>query len=73
VKGRRLDALADRPVDRALEDVRVVSIHPEHEAAVDHDSVLMEPADGRIIVAVEILEFALLAEIRGGERLEPDE
>jgi hypothetical protein len=73
VKGRRLDALADRPVDRALEDVGVVSVHPEHEAAVDHDTVIVEPPDGRIIVAVEILELALLAEIRGAQRLEPDE
>jgi hypothetical protein len=73
VKGRRLDALADRPIDRTLEDVGAISVHPEHEAAIDHDTVLVEPADGRIVVAVEILQFALLAEIRGAERFEPDE
>jgi hypothetical protein len=63
----------DRPIDRAAEHILVILIHPEHEAAVDHDAEAVQPiADGGVI-ASEVLPLVAAHEIRRREGLEADE
>ncbi len=62
VKGRGLDAVGDRPLDGAIEDGCIVSIHTEDKATVHHYAVIMQAANGFAVIAVEILEFVLLAQ-----------
>ena len=73
VKRRGLDALLDRPLDRALEHRVVVAVHPEDEAPVDHHAKVVQAANGRGVVAAHVLVLPLLGEIRRVERLESDE
>ena len=51
----------------------VIVVHPEDEAAVDHDAeVVQTPGDGGV-VAPEVLALVALDEIARGKRLEADE
>ena len=73
MEGRGLDAVPDRPRHGALEDIRVVVVHPEDEARVDHHPVLVQPCDGRRVVSPEVVPLALAAQIDRGQGLETDE
>jgi hypothetical protein len=72
VKGGRRDAMLDCKVDGAAEDIGVVIIHTENEAAVDHDSQAMEPFRYSVVVAARILPFVAPGEIGRGERFQSD-
>src|SRR5262245_50334901 len=72
VEGRRGDALFDRPVDSSPEDIAIVAVHAEDEAAVDHDAEVMQTARDLRVVAAEILPLVALFEIRREERFEAD-
>ena len=61
------------PIHRPLEHVRVVVIHPEDEAAVDHDAEVVQPLRDGGIIASQVLALVAQREIVGRERLEPDE
>ena len=50
--------LLDGPVHRSREHVRIVAVHAEHEAAVDHDAEVVEPLRDGAIVAPEVLALA---------------
>ena len=69
----RLDTLADSPLDGPLEYVRAVVVHPEDEAPVDHDAEAVQTANRGVVVPSDVLELALLGEIRGVDRLESHE
>jgi hypothetical protein len=73
VEGGGLDAAGDRPVDRPGERRGVVAVHAEDEAAVHHDALRVQPADGGAVVPVQVLQFAVGAQVLGAERLEADE
>ena len=73
MEGGGRDALLDRPVHRPFEDVIVIVVHPEDEAAVDHDAEAVQPAGHGGVVASEILAFVAQREVARRERLEPDE
>ena len=73
VKRRRLDAVLDRPFDRALEHRAVVAVHAEHEAAVDHHAEIVQAANRRGVIAAHVLILPLLGKVRRVERLESDE
>ena len=64
---------ADRPVHRSVEHGCVVSIHSEDEAAIHHHVVVVEAPDGGAVVAVEVLELPLLAQVLRAERFKPHE
>ena len=51
----------------------IVAIHAEDEAAVDHHAEVVQTADGRAVVAAQVLVLALLEQVRRVERLEADE
>jgi len=72
VKRRGRDAVLDRPIHRPLEHVRAVVIHPEDEAAVDHDAKVVQPLRDGGVVAAEILALVAAGQVRRGQRLEPD-
>src|SRR5262249_3108922 len=48
-------------------------IHAEDEAAVHHHSEIMYPFDGRVVVAANVLCFALLVQVFGVGSLESNE
>jgi len=73
MEGGGLDPLLDRPAHRPLEHERVVLVHPEHEAAVDHDPQAVQTADDLRLVTVQVLELALGTKGVGVEGLEADE
>ena len=52
---------------------RVVLVHAEDEAGVDHHAEVVEAADGGVVVAAEVLALALRAQACRAERLEADE
>src|SRR5204862_4324417 len=70
VEGRRLDALTNGPLDCAVEYIRAVAVHAEHEACVDHDAMVVQSANRLAVVAIEVLALALLAKIRLVQGLE---
>ena len=51
----------------------VVVVHAEDEAAVDHHAQIVQPADGGVVIAVEVLVLVLRAQVGRAERLEADE
>jgi hypothetical protein len=59
--------------DGAVEDVRAVVVHAEHEAAVDHHAQLVEAADRLRVVPPDVLVLALLRQVVGVDGLEADE
>lgn len=61
VKRRRLDALLDGPIHRAVEHVGTVVVHAEDEACVDHHPEVVEASNRRGVVAVEVLNLVLIA------------
>ena len=73
VEGRGFDPLLDRPLDRPLEDVRAVVVHAEDKAAVDHHTEVVQPPDGRRVVAADVLVFPLLLQVVAVDGLEADE
>ena len=73
MKGRRGDAVLDGPIHGPLKHVLVIVVHPEDEAAVDHDPQVMEPIRHGRIVAAQVLALVAADEIAGCEGLEPDE
>jgi len=72
VKRRGRDAVLDGPIHRPLEHVPVVVIHPEDEAAVDHDAEVVQALRHGGIVAAEILTLVAAGKVRRGQRFEPD-
>src|SRR3954469_24629438 len=70
VEGGGLHPVPGRPLDRTVENARVVVVHPEHEAAVDHDAEVVQAADHRRVVAVDVLPLALVEEIGAVDGLE---
>src|SRR5262249_48508969 len=73
VKGSRCDPSLDGPVYGAGEDVAVVSVQAEDEAAVDHDAEAIEPAHHLAVATAEVLALASAFEAAAGKRFEPDE
>src|SRR5690242_3668509 len=73
MEGCCLDTLSNGPLDGSIKYAFVVLVHAENEARVDHDAEVMQAADRSGVVAIEVLEFALLAQVRGAERLESNE
>src|SRR3984893_1844645 len=73
MKGGGLDAIRDGPLDGSIEHIGAVVVHAEHEAAVDHDSEVVEPANRGVIIPTNILVLALISEVGGVHRLEADE
>lgn len=73
VEGGGFDALADGPFDGTAEDALVVLVHAKDKAAVDHHPQVMQAADGRAVIPVEVLVFLLGAQVGRVERLEADE
>ena len=70
---RGRDAVLDRPVDGSPKHVLVVVVHAEDEAAVDHDSELVQPVgDGRV-VAAQVLALVAACQVPRSQRLEADE
>ena len=67
-----LNALLDRPVNRAVENSRVVIVHTKDKAAIDHHAQFVQPPDGGVVVAVQVLMLVLLAQVCRVERLEAD-
>ena len=67
VECRRLDAVLDRPFHRPLEHGRIVAIHAEDEAAVDHHADIVQSPDGGAVVASKVLELPLLEQVVGGQ------
>src|SRR5207302_1704098 len=55
VEGSGLDSLLNGPLDGAREHVGRIFVHAEDEAAIDHHAVVVQAADSRAIVAVEVL------------------
>ena len=54
------------------EDIAVVSVQAEDEAAVDHDAEAVEPAHDLAIAAAEVLALAGALEAAAGKRFEAD-
>ena len=73
VIGRGLDAVQDGPFDGAIEHIGPVVVHPEHEAAVDHHTEVVQPPNRRVIVTTDVLVFALIREVGRIYGLEADE
>ena len=73
VKGRSRQAVFDRPVDGSCKNALIVIVHPEHEAAVDHDAAVVQPLCDGGIIASQILTFVALREIARSKRLETNE
>jgi len=63
----------DCPIHRASKDIPFVVVHPEHEAAIDHDAEAVQPFGDSGVIAAEILPFIAAGEIAGGERFESHE
>lgn len=59
VKRRRLDAMLNRPVNRALEHRLIITAHAEHDTAVDHPAEIVETPDGGGVVAAPLIRFDL--------------
>jgi hypothetical protein len=60
VKSGGFDALRYCPLDCALEDIRLIPIHAENEASINHDAEVVKATDRFGIIGVEVLEFPLL-------------
>ena len=73
MESRRLDALVDRPFHGALEHGRVVLVHAENEATVDHHPQFVQPPHRRSVVAAKVLKLALGLQALGVECLESHE
>src|SRR5437667_4620759 len=69
----RLNALPHGPIDGACEDAFVVVIHAENEAAVDHHSQVMEPADCGVVIAIQVLPLVVIAKVGGADGLKAHE
>ena len=69
MKRSRLNALLDRPFDRAVKDRFVVIVHAKNEAPVYHHPEIVKAPDSSAIVSIEILILVLLLQIRRVERL----
>src|SRR5438552_437257 len=61
------------PFDGAIEHIGPVVVHPEHEAAVDHHTEVVQPPNRRVIVTTDVLVFALIREVGRIYSLEADE
>ena len=72
MKGRRLNALADSPVNRTCKNSGVILIHAKDEAAVDHHPQVVQAADRRAVIAVEILVLMLRGQVAFIQRLKAD-
>src|SRR2546430_3811291 len=70
VEGGRGDSNLTSPVNGADEDITVISIQAEDEAAVDQDAEAVEPAHYLAIAAAEILALAGALEAAAGKRFE---
>ena len=73
VEGGGLDALRHRPADGAVEDIVVILVHAEDKTAVDHHAVVVQPANRRGVVAVQILHLVLRGQAGRIQRLEAHE
>jgi hypothetical protein len=63
----------DGPIHRPPEYIRVVVIHAEDEAAVDHDAKVVQALRDDGIVAAEVLALVAAGQVGRRQRLEPDE
>src|SRR5207247_11430295 len=61
----------DSPIHRTREDVAVVSVQSEDEAAIDHDAEAVESADYFTVIPAEVLPLAGALEATTRERFEP--
>ena len=73
VERRGFNPLLDRPLHRAVEYGDIVAVHPEDEAAVDHDARIVQAAYGHAVVPPQVLVLPLFEQVRGVECLEADE
>src|SRR5262249_8757079 len=63
----------DGPVYGPGEDIAVVSVQTEDEAAVDHDAEAVESADHLAVATAEVLALAGAFQATARKRFEPDE
>src|SRR5437867_3505165 len=64
------DALRYGPIHGPSENRFVISIHAEHEAAIDHNAQFMQPSYGSAVVTMDVLHLPLVsqvADVRGFE------
>ena len=73
VESGRGDSNLDGPVYSPSEDVRVISVQTEYEAAVNHDAEAVEPADYVTVTAAEVLPLPGAFEAPVGKSLKPNE
>src|SRR5438552_970319 len=73
MKSGRRDPGLDGPVYGAAEDIAVVSVQAEDEAAVDHDAEAVEFADYFAVIPAEILALAGACEAAARKRFEANE
>src|SRR6187399_121328 len=73
VERRRRNTALHCPVDGTREDIAIVSVKTEDEAAVDHDPEVVESASDSLIVAAEILALVGVLQTARREALEADE
>src|SRR3989442_296436 len=73
MKRGRSDPDFDGPVHSAPEDVSVVSVQPEDEAAVDHDAEAVESAHNFAVIPAEVLSLSGALEAPARKRFESHE
>ncbi len=73
VEGGSFDPALHRPFHGAVEYIRTIIIHAKDKAAVDHDPEILQPPNGRRIVAILVLELTLCMKIFGVDGLKADE
>ena len=73
VERRRLEAVRDAPLDRAVEDIGPVVVEAEHEAAVHHHAEIVATSDHLVVVAAQVLPLVVAAQVLRVEGLEADE
>jgi hypothetical protein len=73
VERRRREAILYRPVNGSRKHVGVVSVEPEDEAPIDHDSEIVEPSDHLLVAAAEILPLVGVLQASRRKAFEADE
>ena len=69
VKGRGSDAMLSRPVSHPVKYRRIIVIHSEDGTCDDHDADNVKSADGRSVIATEILCRVLFTQDSHSKRL----
>src|SRR5579864_8471229 len=68
-----LNSLSNGPRYRPVKDGRVVVIHAKDKTSVNHDSQIAQTFDRRVVIAANVLDFALFVKVFAVGCLEADE